>query len=266
MAAASTEHRPVTTHPHKPPRDHWWSETLAVFLKDVRSEWRTKSALSTILMFALTSVTLLGFFVKLDGLGLTMGLVRDSEAAIAEGQPILVSGHTFKRAQLLSAIYWIILYFSAMAGLPRVFVKEEEMRTAPALRLAARPLAVLGGKLLFNLILLETMTLVVLPPFILFFEPQVASWSLFIGHLLVGAAGMAGAATLLGAIVSRAGNRGYLMLVLGFGPLLPILILAINGTAAALYGNAGNNLVGLVSYLIMMAALSALLFDRVWAD
>jgi ABC-type transport system involved in cytochrome c biogenesis permease component len=105
-----------------------------------------------------------------------------------------------------------------------------------------------------------------LPLFVLFFQPHVANWPGLILILLAGSSGLACGATTLGAMVSRAGNHGYLMVILGFGPLLPILILAINGTTAALHGTAGNNLWGLVSYQVAMVILSAGLFERVWSD
>jgi heme exporter protein B len=247
-------------------RDDWWGEVRAVLAKDLRSELRTKSAISTILMFSLTTIVLISFTVVTEGFGLTQVLVDDPKEMIRRGLPILEPSQTKERAALLSSLYWVILYFSAMTGLPRVFVKEEEMRTAAALRLTTRPSAVFTGKLCFNLALLEVVTLLLLPLFVLFFRPDVKSWLLLVAHLLAGAAAMAGAATLLGAMVSRAGNRGYLMVVLGFGPLLPILVLAINGTTAALHGSAGNNLVGLVSYLVMMLIVSGMLFEKVWGD
>lgn len=248
-----------------PPARHtasWWGEVGAIVLKDARSELRTRSALGAILAFALTTTVLVSFTGVTYGMGLNQGLVTDP----ITGQQVIRSFHTLLRAELLSSLYWFILYFSAMAGLPRVFVKEEEMRTAAALRLAARPSAVFAGKLLFNLALLEVVTLLVLPLFVLFFEPRVANWPLFLAHLLVGAAALAGGATLLGAIVSRASNRGYLMVILGFGPLLPILVFCINGSADAIYGKSGNNLVPLVSYLVLMTVVSGLLFERVWSD
>ncbi len=257
---------PMSLSSKSAPADDWRREAWAVFVKDARSEWRTRSAVSTILMFALVTIFLVGMLVKTEGFGMTQRLVQDVAGAIARNERILETHNSELRAQILAALYWVILYFSAMTGLSRVFVKEEEMRTAPALRLAARPSAVLGGKLLFNLLLLELVTVVVLPPFLLFFRPEVKSWPLLLALLTTGAAALAGSATLLGAIVARAGNRGYLMLILGFGPLLPILIFGINGTADALYSGTGNNLVPLVSYLILMTALSALLFERVWAD
>jgi heme exporter protein B len=244
----------------------WATEARAVFVKDVRSELRTKSAISTILMFALTTMVLVSLTVVTTGFGLDQVLVEDVTGAIRRGESILKVGDTKERALLLSSLYWVVLYFSAMAGLPRVFVKEEEMRTAGALRLAARPLAVFAGKLGFNVLLLGVVTALLLPLFVLFFQPRVQNWPLLAGILLVGATALSGAATILGAMISRAGNRGYLMVVLGFGPLLPILTLGINGTTAALYGSPGNNLVPLVSYLVVMTTLSGALFESVWKE
>lgn len=247
-------------------QDNWWSEVSAVLVKDLRSELRTKAALGSILAFAFTAMVLLSLMVVTIGLGLTSGLVEDVKGAIAQGQPIVENVPTHARAALLSSLYWIVLYFSAMAGLPRVFIKEEEMRTAAALRLAARPSAVFVGKLAFNMALMILIALLLLPVFVFFLQPVVQNWPLLIGHFVFGSAAMAAGATILGAMVARTSNHGYVMVVLGFGPLLPILVLAINGTTAALYGSPGNNLLGLVSYLVAMVVLSAGLFERVWSD
>jgi len=247
-------------------KENWWGEARAIFLKDLRSELRTKAAISSILVYSLTTMVLLSFTIKTFGLGLTVVLVDDTRAAALAGQAVVRAGETQTRSELLASLYWVIIYFSAMAGLPRVFVKEEEMRTAAMLRLTADPTAVFAGKTTFNLVLISSITLILLPLFILFMRPQVANWPLLLAHLLAGSAALASVATILGAMASRAGNHGYLMVVLGFGPLLPILIPAINGTTAALYGSGGNNLMALVSYLVAMTILSALLFERVWSE
>jgi heme exporter protein B len=246
--------------------ESWWSEAWAVFTKDLRSELRTKAALGALLVFALTTIVLISFTIVTTGLGLDTKVVARPEEAIRLGKSIYESVKTEARCSLLSSLYWVILFFSAMAGIPRVFVKEEEMRTAGALRLAARPSAVFAGKLSFNILLMMLVAFLALGPFTLLMNPEVTNWPLFLGHALAGAAGMAAGASLLGAIVARAGSNGYLMVVLGFGPLLPILILAINGTTAALYGSGGNNLAGLVSYLVAVSILSGGLFEKVWAE
>jgi heme exporter protein B len=229
--------------------EHFWEEARAVFVKDFRSELRTRAALATILLFSVVTLTLVALTVP------------------HQKPPLIEKGlDTEARTLLLDVLFWIVLFFSAMAGLPRTFVKEEETRTATALRLAARPGAVLTGKLLFNAALLLIVVAVVLPLFLILFTPQVKDWGLFLLYAVAGALGMAGSATILGAIVARAGGKSYLMLPLAFPILLPMLMLAIGGTARAMLGNGGNPLVALVSYLVAMVTLSAMLFEKVWTD
>lgn len=235
-----------------PAADSFWRETWAVFVKDIRSELRTRAAVATILLFSVVTLTMVNLTIR----------TREPISMIT-----LTGNDTPLRVYLLASLLWIILFFSAMAGLPRAFVKEEEMRTVAALRLTGRPTAVLAGKLLFNGLLSTAVAGVLLLLFLVLFTPQVKNWPLFLLYVLVGAIDMAGTATILGAIVARAGGKTYLMLPLAFPILLPILILVIKGTATAMQGsNNGNQIVALVSYLIAMVTLSAMLFDKVWSD
>lgn len=245
-------------------KEDWWDEVRAVFVKDLRSEMRTKAALAGIAVFSLTSMMLISFLVSTRGFGLTLELVKDVNAAIQKGAPILQTHQSNLRASILSSLYWTVLYFSAMAGIPRVFLKEEELRTSQALRIAARPSAVFTGKLLFNAGLMMAVTTLLSPAFLMFMQPEVVNWALLFAHFFAGAAGLAGAGTILGAISAKAQNRGFLMVVLGFGPLLPILVLSVNGMTAALQGGGGNNLLALVSYVIVMVLAAAFLFEKVW--
>ena len=252
------------------PAGGWWSEARAVFVKDVRSELRTRAALATILLFAFVTLIIVSMCVRTTASELMMERVpnaaellrQDPHAVIDRG--ILGTGEL--RASLLSALLWITLFFSAMMGLPRTFLKEEEMRTAPALRLAARPEAVFAGKLLFNLALVLAVALLVFPVFLILYVPLVADWPFLIAQVVLGSLAMAGSATILGAIVARAGGRAYLMLPLAFPVVLPVLVLSINGTANAITGKGGNHLIPLVSYLVAMVTVSALLFEQVWND
>ena len=84
----------------------WASEVGAVLAKDARSEYRSRAALNAILLFALTTLAVVSFQISAQGL--------------APGV----------KARLLASLLWIVLFFSAMSGLPRVFVKEEDSRTA----------------------------------------------------------------------------------------------------------------------------------------
>ena len=96
------------------------SEILAVLAKELTAELRSRVALNAIGLFGLTTLIAVAYQI---------GPYQIQEQ---------------DRPHLLSALLWIILFFAATSGLSRVFVKEEDAHTAKTLRLAARPLAVLG--------------------------------------------------------------------------------------------------------------------------
>ncbi len=80
----------------------------AVLAKDARCELRSKQAISAVLLFAVTSTIAVSF---------TLGAIGSDRAVTA-------------------ALLWVVIYFSAMAGLSRSFAHEEETYTAGLLRLA----------------------------------------------------------------------------------------------------------------------------------
>jgi heme exporter protein B len=224
----------------------WAAEVGAVLLKDARSEYRNRAAVGAILLFGLTTLMVVSLSLRVTGL------------------PDVV------QARLLAALLWIVLFFSAMSGLPRVFVKEEDSRTAMALRLSAQPGVVFVGKLLFNVLLLLAVGLVLVPLFVVFFAASIREWGQFAAVLTLGMGGLAGAATLLAALVAQTSNRGALFVVLAFPILLPLLVCAINGSAAAFLGirpeDVTANLTVLAAYLVATVTASVLLFEYVWNE
>ncbi len=220
----------------------WLGAAWAVCVKDIRAEFRTRYALSAIGLFALTTLTVVSF-----ALG-PYGLEQD----------------------LLAALLWVVLFFAAMAGLSRSFVHEEESHTAPALRLAAPPGAVYLGKYLFNLGLLLLLEALVVPLFIVMMGLQVGRPGLFALVLLLGNLGLAGATTVIAAMVAQAGSRGALFTVLSFPLLLPLLISAISGTQATL---APGDVAGawgpaqvLLAYAVAMVTVALMLFPVIWTE
>jgi heme exporter protein B len=214
----------------------------AICGKDLRAEFRTRYALSAIGLFALTTLTVVSFAV----------------------------GPLFLEADLLSALLWVILFFAAMAGLSRTFVHEEEARTAPALRLAAPPVAVYLGKGLFNLVLLLLLEALIVPLFIAMMGLRVGNPGLFLLVLLLGDAGLAGVTTIVAAMVAQASARGALFTVLSFPLLLPLLIQCIEGARAALAGQstatAAASLGVLVAYAVATGTASVMLFPAIWTE
>ncbi len=221
------------------------SKSFAVFLKDIKSELRTRYAINAILLFAIVTVFAVSFALARTG-----------------GKIEIV---------LQASLLWIVIYFSSLSGLAQSFIKEEESRTAVALRLYSPAGPVFGGKLIFNLVLLAVMNLITIPLFSVFLSLEIANYPLFLSVILLGSLGMVGTTTLVAAIISKASVKGALFAVLSFPLLLPVLMMAISGTRKALtpgisFSAAGMELQVLASYLIVMTVLGFLLFDSVWND
>lgn len=220
----------------------WLTAVWAVCNKDLRIEFRTRYALSAIGLFAVTTLTVVSF-----ALG-PFGLEQD----------------------LLAALFWVVLFFAAMAGLSRTFVREEETHTAPALRLAAPPTAVYLGKYLFNLLLLLLLEVIVVPLFVVMVGLEIGNLALFGWVLLLGNLGLAGVTTVVAAIVAQASARGALFSVLSFPLLLPLLISSIEGTRLGLRGAAlaegWPSLQLLLAYAVAMVTVSLMVFPVVWSE
>ncbi len=221
----------------------WTRAALAVFLKDWRSELRTRYAISALGMFILTTISIVLF---------SLG---------SEGAPI----------DALSGMLWVVIFFSAMSGLSRIFVAEEERGTAMTLQLHTPPSAVYAGKLLFNVVLVLALTLLAVLLYAGFISGFVIkTYSIFALTVILGGLGFAAAATIIAAIIARASTKGTLYPVLSFPILLPLLLTVINATRLAADGAILAEAYGefqiLISYIVVVVTVSYLVFDYVWKD
>lgn len=217
----------------------------SVFVKDLRSELRTRYALNAMVLFAACTAVMVSIGTTFIGL-------RRTEEAL----------------QIQSSLLWVALLFAAITGLSRGFVHEEEARTLAALRLAAPPLAVFLGKFLFNLALLALLGVVTAALFVIFVRIQVGSPLAFTLLLAAGGLCLSSATTILAAIIARASFKGALFAVLAFPLLVAPLIIAIQGSALALDNGGLPLVVGhlqfLVAYAVATFTASLLLFPFVW--
>ena len=221
------------------------AEAMAVAAKDLRTEFRTRVALNALGLFALTVLAAVSY---------TVGPYRIT----AEDRPFL-----------LAVLLWIVIFFAALAGLDRSFVKEEESHTAPLLRLAASPTAVWLGKLGFNLILIYLLMAILVPLFCILMGYKIMLVGGFVLILVVGGYALAVITTIVAAIIARAMTRGALFSVLSLPLLLPLLIFLIQGTAGASVGTSEtvvNTLRAVLSMGGIMTIVSAMLFPVVWSD
>jgi len=174
-----------------------------------------------------------------------------------------------ERPFLFSVLLWIILTFSALSGLARSFVKEEEAGTIDVLKLSARPQAVFLGKLFFNLTLLGALELIIVPSFILLMSYQINSPGFFIAIIISGGLGLGAGTTIIAAMIARASTRGALFSALSLPLLLPLMITCIKGCERAAIGmnNADWPEVKVaVAYFIIMITMSLLLFPLIWEE
>ncbi|MDI6766541.1 MAG: heme exporter protein CcmB [Bacteroidota bacterium] len=219
------------------------SATLTIFKKDLRSELRTRYALNALIMFVVTTLSVILFSI----------------------------GNESVSPELLSGVLWIIIFFSTMSGLSRTFVSEEERGTVMTLHLIARPLTIYFGKLLFNLILLGALNIFTVILYLIFVSGfAVGNYLIFSVTIFLGTLGLASASTIIAAIIAKANTKGTLYPVLSFPILLPLLLTVINATKLSVEGGAFTDAVGefqvLISYLVVITAISYLLFEYIWKE
>ena len=221
-------------------------ESLTVLRKELISELRSRVAISSVGLFALTTLVAVAYQIG----------------------PYRI--HEQDRPHLHAALLWIILFFAASSGLPRVFVKEEDAHTAKTLRLAARPGAVFAGKLLFNLLLLLGLEAFLVPLFGVFMSFAVANLGALLLVLLAGGLGLAATSTTVAAIIARASGSSTLFVVLAVPLVLPMLVFLIQGTRMAAtasdWAAALPALRAVLSLTGVTLVTSAFLFPVVWHD
>ncbi len=218
-------------------------KALGIFNKDWASELRTRYAINALAMFILVAVSVILFSVGNEPLD----------------------------AYLAGGLLWVVIFFSAMSGLSRAFVTEEERGTVLLLHLTAAPATVFSGKLLFNLLLTFLINVAVLVLFLLLFDAfQIANWLLFLLEFILGNFGIAISSTIIAAIISKANSKGTLYPVLSFPVLLPLILTLIELTKFAVDGATVSEsyaeLLILFIYDGIMITASYMLFDFIWKD
>lgn len=221
----------------------WIRSVRSILWKEWHSEIRTRYAISALIMFVVTTISIILFSLGSEGAS----------------------------PDALSGMLWVVVFFASMSGLSRTFVMEEERGTSLTLQLLAPPSAILFGKLFFNLALaagLNTLSVLLYSMFIAGFV--VRTYSIFLLTVLLGSIGLAAASTIIAAIIAKANTKGTLYPVLSFPILLPLLLTVINATRLASEGaffeEAAGEFQALISYIVVMIVTSYLLFDYIWKD
>ncbi|MBI5403368.1 MAG: heme exporter protein CcmB [Ignavibacteriae bacterium] len=213
-----------------------------MFRKDFKSELRNRYVINSLLMFVLVTISIIKFSI----------------------------GNERVEGEILSGLLWIVIFFAAINGLARVFIKEEEKETSFALKLSIDPVSIFIGKLFFNLSLTFFVNIFIIVLFILITSFEIKNFSAFVVIILLGNFGMVSASTIIAAIISKANTKGTLYPVLAFPVMLPLLITVINATKLASSGADTSELMSeyqiLFSYAVVVTTVSLMLFKHVWED
>ncbi len=219
------------------------SKIYSVFLKDFKSELRSRYAISSVLLFVLIVISIVIF------------------SAV---------GEEFT-SKLTAAFIWIIIFFSSMTGLSKSFVSEEERKTLLLLQSAASPPVIYFGKLLFNNILSLFINASAVILFLLFTDIDIVSNPAgFIITILLGSIGIASATTVISSIIAKASSKNALFPVLSFPLLLPLIILGIESTelsfSSAEFAESAGNFPMMIAYSGIVIAASFLLIETILSE
>jgi heme exporter protein B len=212
----------------------------AVAAKDLKIEWRTKTAFASSIVFAVLVLAVFYF-------------ARDPTAVAA--------------LDIAPGALWVTFTFAAMLGLNRAFLLEKENRALDGILLAPVPRsAVFLGKLVGNLAFVAVVEFVSLPLFVLFYD--LAIWRqlpTLIGVMAMATVAFVSVGTLLSSMVVRTRFAELMLPILLLPFLIPPVVGAVQLTSRVLAERPLSDLVGwlklLASFDIIFVALCFFLFE-----
>ena len=175
----------------------FWAEFRALWIKELKLEWKQRYAFFGLLLYV--------------------------------GCTVIVVGLAFQRQMnplSWNILFWIILLFVAINAVAKSFMTESPSQQRYLYTLAG-PSAVMLTKILYNTLLLGVIGTLGFTLFSLIGGVKIEELPLFMLIVWVVAWTLAANLTLVSAIASRAENRITLMAVLGFPLTVPVLLTGI---------------------------------------
>lgn len=206
-------------------------KAAAIWMKDLRLEWRSLDSLSGMFFFALMVLVIFNFtfdFAAIDFQELGPGVL------------------------------WVTFTFSGILSLTHSFQVEREGDCMQGLVLApVDPGAIYLGKALSNITMIFLAQVILIPLTAVLFNFSLSGKILDLAIvLLVHTIGFAGVGTLLGAVTARTRRGEVLLPLILFAVCVPIIISAVKTTGAVL---AGRGLSSAGTWLAIAGAFDAIL-------
>jgi heme exporter protein B len=220
------------------------SKVLAIVIKDVSAELRTREMVSSMLVFSLLVILIFNF---------AFDLRADNQRTLAPG------------------VLWVAIAFGGMLGLSRSFIVEMDRGSIEGLLLAPMDRsAIYLGKMLGNVLFMAGVEIIILPVFVVLFNLSAGDLLPLAGIMVLGTIGFAGVGTLFSAMAVHTRAREVLLPVLLFPVVIPVMLSAVRLTAAVLDGlplaEVQNWLSLLIAFDAIFLALSVILFDYVMEE
>lgn len=214
---------------------------MALLVKDLKIELRTRYTIAIGLGFGITSFLLVS----------------------------IISAHSGLSHVGYSVMFWLTVAFVSSVNIPIAFTREEDKKTASTLRLAALPSAVFISKWLHNALFTSLISLLLTAIAAAMWGWSNASREAIIALALAAvlvSLGLAASETLLAAMVSSAKMRMPLMGVIAFPIILPVLLPAVKCTSDCLMRGtmSGIDILWFIIYLALALLFSLPLFEHIW--
>lgn len=185
----------------------FFRQLSAILGKELAVEWRTREALSAMLVFSLLVLVIFNFAFDLQGVDIQV---------------------------LGPGILWVAFCFSGILGLGRSFASERDKGSLEGMLLAPVDRgAMYLGKAIANFLFIVVMEAITLPLFVILFNVAI-EWFPLVGYFVLGTLGFAAVGTLLSAIAASTRMREVMLPVLLFPVLVPLLVASVKITQGAL--------------------------------
>ncbi|MDG6244076.1 MAG: heme exporter protein CcmB [Methanolobus sp.] len=222
-------------------------KSIHIAAKDLRSEFRTKQMLNSMLIFSLVVIVI--FSISFGEL---------------LGRPEMVS-------QLAPGVLWIAFTFAGTLGLSRAFAAEVENGCLEGLKLS--PIdrsSIYIGKTISGSLLMFAVELLTIPIFIILFNYSISGIFGLAVVIFLGTVGFMSVGTLLSALTVSTRTREIMLPVLLLPLIIPVIIPAVMATGKILAdGNIGNIMTELrllLVYDLIFLAVGQLVFEYTIMD
>lgn len=235
--ATEVQSVPVERSRHK---SSFVKAVLAVVLKDLQAEYRSRELFSAMLVFSILMIVIFNFALELD--------IR-------------------VRQSVTAGVLWSTFAFAGTLGLNRSMAIEKDRGCLDGLLLApVDRSAIYFGKVISNLTFMLIVEVIVLPTYSLLYNTNLFHPGLLM-VILLGSIGYVVVGTLLASMAVQTRTRDVLLPILLLPVIFPLLLAAIRASSGFLNGaELGEILLSvnlLIAYDVVFIAVAFMVFDSV---